>query len=49
LHDTSTAFFTSSNDPKDIQKAREMGAVDFINKPVNRTELLNRIEKILKK
>jgi methyl-accepting chemotaxis protein/CheY-like chemotaxis protein len=49
LHDTPIAFFTSSDDPKDMQKAREMGAVDYIKKPVNKAELLDRIEKILKK
>jgi CheY-like chemotaxis protein len=48
LHDTPIAFFTSSDDPKDMQKAREMGAVDYIKKPVNKTELLNRIGKMLK-
>jgi CheY-like chemotaxis protein len=49
LHDTPIAFFTTSEDPKDIQKAREMGAVDYIKKPINKTELLNRVGKILKK
>jgi CheY-like chemotaxis protein len=49
LHDTLMAFFSSSENPEDIQKAREMGAVDYIKKPVNRTDLLNRIGKILKK
>jgi CheY-like chemotaxis protein len=48
LHDTPTAFFTSSDDPKDIQKAREMGAADYIKKPLKRDDLLNRIGKILK-
>jgi methyl-accepting chemotaxis protein len=49
LHDTPTAFFTASNDPKDIQRAREMGAVDYIKKPYDKDDLLNRIGKILKK
>jgi CheY-like chemotaxis protein len=48
LHDTMMAFFTTSEDPKDIQRARDMGAVDFIKKPVNRTELLNRVGKIIR-
>jgi CheY-like chemotaxis protein len=47
LHDTPTAFFTASNDPKDIQRAREMGAVDYIKKPYDKDDLLNRIGKIL--
>jgi methyl-accepting chemotaxis protein len=49
LHDTPMAFFTSSDDPKDIQRAREMGAVDFIKKPYDRDDLIRRIGKILKK
>jgi CheY-like chemotaxis protein len=49
LHDTPIAFFTSSDDPQDIQKAQEMGAVDFIKKPFKKDDLLKRIEKILKK
>jgi CheY-like chemotaxis protein len=48
LHDTPIAFFTSSDDPKDKQRAREMGAVDFIKKPLERDDLLNRIEKIIR-
>jgi CheY-like chemotaxis protein len=49
LHDTPMAFFTSSDDPKDIERAHNMRAVDYIKKPVNRTELLERVVKILKK
>jgi methyl-accepting chemotaxis protein len=49
LHDTPIAFFTSSNDPKDIQHAREMGAVDYIKKPYDKDDLLRRVGKIIKK
>jgi CheY-like chemotaxis protein len=49
LHDTPMAFFTSSNDPKDIQHAREMGAVDYIKKPYDREDLIRRVGKILKR
>jgi len=49
LHDTSIAFFTSSSDPKDIQHAQEMGAVDYIKKPYDKDDLLNRVGRILKK
>jgi CheY-like chemotaxis protein len=49
LHNTLMAFCSSSEDPKDIQKARNMGAVDYIKKPINKTELLNRVGKIIKK
>jgi CheY-like chemotaxis protein len=48
LHDTPIAFFTSSNDPKDIQHAHEMGAVDYIKKPYDNNDLINRLGKILK-
>jgi len=49
LHDTPIAFFTASNDPKDIQHAKEMGAVDYIKKPYEKDDLLYRIGKILEK
>jgi len=49
LYDTPIAFFTTSNDPKDIQHAREMGAVDYIRKPYDKDDLLRRVGKILKK
>jgi methyl-accepting chemotaxis protein len=48
LHDTPIAFFTSSDDPKDKLRASEMGAVDFIKKPLNKNDLLMRIGKIIK-
>jgi methyl-accepting chemotaxis protein len=47
LHDIPIAFFTSSNDQKDIQHAREMGAVDYIKKPYDKDDLLRRVGKIL--
>jgi CheY-like chemotaxis protein/uncharacterized protein YukE len=48
LHDIPIAFFTSSDNPKDIQRAREMGSVDYIKKPYKKDDLLNRVGKILK-
>jgi CheY-like chemotaxis protein len=48
LHDTPIAFFTSSNDPKDIKHAHEMGAIDYIKKPYDNNDLKNRIRKVLK-
>jgi methyl-accepting chemotaxis protein len=47
LHDIPIAFFTVSDDPKDIQHAHEIGAVDYIKKPYDKDDLLNRIKKIL--
>ena len=49
LHDIPIAFFTASDDPKDMQHAHEIGAVDYIKKPCKKADLLLRIEKILKK
>jgi len=49
LHDIPIAFFTVSDDPKDIQHAHEIGAVDYIKKPYDKDDLINRIGKILKK
>jgi CheY-like chemotaxis protein len=48
LHDTPIAFFTASNDPKDIKQAREMGAVDYIKKPYDKDDLLKRVGRIVK-
>jgi methyl-accepting chemotaxis protein len=47
LHDTPIAFFTASTDPKDIKHAHEIGAVDYIEKPFDKDDLLNRVGKIL--
>jgi len=48
LHNIPIAFFTSSNDPKDIKHAQEIGAVDYIKKPYDNDDLLRRIEKIFR-
>ena len=48
LHTVPLAFFTSSDDPKDMEHAQRMGAVDFIQKPINKNELVERIERIIK-
>jgi len=49
MHEVPIVFFTASDDPEDRVRADKMGAVDFIKKPVKKSELLGRIEKILKK
>jgi CheY-like chemotaxis protein len=49
IHDIPIAFFTVSDDPTNIQHAREIGAVDYIKKPYDKDDLLKRIGKILKK
>jgi CheY-like chemotaxis protein len=47
LHNTPIAFFTSSTDPKDIQKAQQMGAADYIKKPCDHDELLRKVKKLV--
>ena len=49
LHSVPIAIFTASNDPRDMEKAKTMGAADFIRKPCNKDELISRIIKILNK
>jgi methyl-accepting chemotaxis protein len=49
LHDTPMAFCSSSDDEKDIRKAHELGAVDYIKKPIKKAELLDKVGKVLKK
>jgi len=49
LHDTPIAFFTVSDAPKDIEHAKEMGAVDYIKKPYDKDDLLRRVGRIIKK
>jgi CheY-like chemotaxis protein/uncharacterized protein YoxC len=48
LHQTKIAIYTSSADPKDRTKAEELGAVDFIHKPISKEELLEKVAYILK-
>jgi methyl-accepting chemotaxis protein len=47
LHNTPIAFFTSSNDSKDIRQAQEMGAVDYIKKPCDHDDLLKKVGKLV--
>jgi CheY-like chemotaxis protein len=48
LHHVPIAFFTSSDDPEDRDRALQMGAVDYIIKPAKKSELLERVEKLVK-
>jgi methyl-accepting chemotaxis protein len=48
LHNVPIAFFTASSDPADRARAKEMEAVDYIQKPCKKTELLERVKKIVK-
>jgi len=49
LHDIPIAIFTASDDPKDLQHAHDLGAVDYIKKPAKKDDLLKRVGKILEK
>jgi methyl-accepting chemotaxis protein len=48
LNDIPIAFFSVSEEPEDIKHAQEMGAVDYIKKPFDNDDLINRIGKIIK-
>jgi len=47
-HNVPIAIYSVSDDPKDREKAKEMGAVDFIHKPVKKAELLEKVGKLVK-
>ena len=49
LHATPIAIFTASEDPKDLQRANDMGAIDYIKKPVRKDDMLQRVGSILQK
>ena len=48
LHQVPIAFLTGSGNSADIERAKEMGAVDYIMKPVSKDELLGKVNKALK-
>ena len=47
IHHVPIAIFSSSDDPKDTEQAQKMGAVDFIKKPLKKTELVDRVGKLV--
>jgi len=47
LQDVPIVFLTSIAESAEVQHAHEIGAADFITKPYNPEDLLNRIEKLL--
>jgi DNA-binding response OmpR family regulator len=49
LHEVPIIFLSSINDEKEIDRAFDMGAADFIVKPCNGKEFLERINKAVKK
>jgi CheY-like chemotaxis protein len=48
LHQTAIVIYSTSDDPEDRSKAKEMGAVDFIHKPAKKAELLEKAAKFTK-
>jgi len=47
LHKVPIAIYSTSEDPKDRAKAQEIGAVDFIHKPVKKAEMLEKVAKLI--
>ena len=49
IHSVPIAFFTSSENPQDRERAHKMGAVDYITKPVQKDQLLEKIGNLIAK
>jgi len=49
LHFVPIVIYSSSDDPDDKTKAKEVGAVDFIKKPCKKEELISKIGSIIEK
>jgi len=47
LHSIPIAIYTTSDEQQDKDKAKELGAVEYIHKPVSKTELLEKIAKLI--
>jgi CheY-like chemotaxis protein len=47
VHKILIAIYTSSEDPEGMTKAKELGAVGYIHKPISRTKLLEKVAKLL--
>ena len=47
LHHVPIAIFTSSDDPMDKDRATKIGADDYIRKPCKKSELLERIGRLI--
>ncbi len=49
LKNVPIVFLTSVSESVGVTRAQEIGAADYITKPYDKDDLLNRIEKILEK
>jgi PleD family two-component response regulator len=47
LHHAPIAIYTASKDDGDKARAQEMGAADFITKPIKKAELLDRVGRLI--
>jgi CheY-like chemotaxis protein/iron only hydrogenase large subunit-like protein len=47
LHQTQIAIYTASEDQKDKAKAQELGAVEYMLKPLSKDELLKKVTKLM--
>ena len=47
LHQTKIVIYTGSDDPKDRAKAKELGAVEYIHKPIHKEELIEITSRLL--
>jgi CheY-like chemotaxis protein len=47
LNDVPIVIYSTSNRPQDMQKAKELGAKDYIQKPSTFDELVKMIQKVL--
>jgi CheY-like chemotaxis protein/iron only hydrogenase large subunit-like protein len=47
LHQTQIAIYTTSESPEDMAKAKELGAVEYIHKPLSTTELTEKVAKLI--
>jgi methyl-accepting chemotaxis protein len=47
LHKVPIAIYTTSEDPKDRAKAQEIGAVAFIQKPIKKAEMLEKVAQLV--
>jgi methyl-accepting chemotaxis protein len=48
LHQTPIAIYTTSEDPQDKAKAKELGAVDYIHKPISKTEMIEKVGRLIR-
>jgi CheY-like chemotaxis protein len=48
LHQTPIAIYTTSQDSKDKAKAKELGAVEYLHKPIKKAEMLEKVAKLVR-